>query len=121
MKILVVDDDPMMLAAISKKLSEREYEVIITTDAIEALKILADENIDLVISDVIMPCISGLTFVSMLKNFYFSKVPLILISSYNQENLIMKAHSMGASYFMAKPIDYEHLFSKIEEFTSDVA
>jgi DNA-binding response OmpR family regulator len=120
MKILVVDDDQMMLTAISKKLEEKEYEVSTTTDAVEALKILSDEKIDLVISDVIMPCISGLTFVSMLKNFYFSKVPLILISSYSQDNLILKAHSMGASYFIAKPIDYDHLFLKIREFTSDI-
>jgi CheY-like chemotaxis protein len=120
MKILVVDDDQMMLTAISKKLEEKKYEVSTTTDAVEALKIMSDEQIDLVISDVIMPCISGLTFLSMLKNFYYSKVPLILISSYNQENLILKAHSLGATYFIAKPIDYDHLILKIKEFTSDV-
>jgi CheY-like chemotaxis protein len=120
MKILVVDDDQMMLAAISKKLEEKKYEVSTTTDAVEALKIMSDEQIDLVISDVVMPCISGLTFLSMLKNFYYSKVPLILISSYNQENLILKAHSLGATYFIAKPIDYDHLILKIEEFTSDI-
>jgi CheY-like chemotaxis protein len=120
MKILVVDDDQMMLMAISKKLEENKYEVSTTTDAVEALKIMSDEKIDLVISDVIMPCISGLTFLTMLKNFYFSKVPLILISSYNQENIVLKAHSMGASYFISKPIDYEKLILKIEEFTSDV-
>src|ERR1700739_611553 len=120
MKILVIDDDQMMLAAISKKLEEKKYEVSTTTDAVEALKIMSDEQIDLVISDVIMPCISGLTFLSMLKNFYYSKMPLILISSYNQENLILKAHSLGATYFIAKPIDYDHLILKIEEFTSDI-
>jgi CheY-like chemotaxis protein len=120
MKILVVDDDEMMLTAISKKLKEKAYEVSATTDAVEALKIMADEKIDLIISDVIMPCISGLTFLTMLKNFYFSTVPLILISSYNQENIILKAHSLGASYFIAKPIDYDHLILKIREFTRDV-
>ena len=120
MKILVVDDDQMMLTVISKKLQEKKYEVSTTTDAVEALKIVSDEKIDLIISDVIMPCISGLTFVSMLKNFYFSKVPLILISSYIHKNLILKAQSMGASYFIAKPIDYDHLFLKIREFTSGI-
>jgi len=44
MKILVVDDDQMMLTAISKKLAEKEYEVSTTTDAVEALKILSDEK-----------------------------------------------------------------------------
>jgi len=119
MKILVVDDDSMMLAAISKKLEEKEYEVSTTTDAVEALKILSDEKIDLVISDIMMPCISGLTFLSMMKNFYYSKVPFILISSYNQENVLMRAYNLGASYFISKPIDYENLILKIKEFTSD--
>lgn len=120
MKILVVDDDSMMLTAISKKLKEKQYEVSTTTDAVEALKILSDEKIDLVISDIIMPCISGLTFLSMLKNFYYSKVPLILISSYKQETLLLKAYHLGASYFISKPIDYDHLLVKVKEFTSDV-
>ena len=121
MRILVVDDDQMMLAAISKKLEENDYMVSTTTDAVEALKILSDEKIDLVISDVIMPCISGLTFLSMLKNFYYSKVPMILISSYNQDAILQKAQNLGASYFIAKPIDYDHLILKIREFTSDVS
>jgi CheY-like chemotaxis protein len=121
MRILVVDDDAMMLAAISKKLEEKKYDVSTTTDAVEALQILSEEKIDLVISDVIMPCISGLTFLTMLKNFYYSKVPLILISSYNQESIIMKAHSLGANYFLSKPIDYNQLILKIEEFTSDIS
>jgi two-component system cell cycle response regulator len=115
MKILVVDDDNMMLLAMSKKLKEKSYEVSCTNDAVEALKIMSDEKIDLVISDVIMPCISGLTFVTMLKNFYFSKVPLILMSSYSHDGLLLKAHSLGVSHFISKPIDYDNLFNKIEE------
>jgi CheY-like chemotaxis protein len=121
MKILVVDDDMMMLKAISRKLVEKDYEVSTTTDAVEALQILSDEKVDLIISDLIMPCISGLTFLTMLKNFYYSKVPLILISSYNQESIILKAHSLGASCFIAKPIDYDHLLLKVQEFTSDIS
>ncbi|MGP8215503.1 MAG: response regulator [Bacteroidia bacterium] len=120
MKILVVDDDEMMLKAISKKLEEMKYEVTTTIDAVEALTILSDEKIDLIISDILMPCISGFTFLTMLKNFYFSKVPLILISSYDQENIILRARDLGANYFIAKPIDYDQLILKIEEFTSDI-
>lgn len=120
MRILVVDDDMMTLAAISKKLEEKNYAVITTTDAVEALKILADEEIDLIISDIIMPCISGFTFLTMLKNFYYSKIPLILISSYNQDSVLMKANSLGANYFVSKPIDYDHLMLKVEELTSNI-
>lgn len=118
MKILVVDDDQMVLTAISRKLKERKYEVIGTTDAVEGLKILSEEKIDLVISDIVMPCISGLTFLSMLKNFYYSRVPFIFISSYNQDNIIVRATNLGANCFIAKPIDFDYLLEKVEEFAS---
>lgn len=121
MRILVVDDDNMMLMAISKKLEDKKFEVSSTTDAVEALKILSDEKIDLIISDIIMPCISGFTFLTMLRNFYYSKVPLILISSYNQQSILQNAYNLGASYFISKPIDYKQLVLKIKEFTSDTA
>src|ERR1700683_864743 len=121
MRILVVDDDKMTLTAISKKLREENYDVSTTIDVVEALTILSDEKIDLVISDVIMPCLSGFTFLIMMKNFYYSGVPFIFISSYDQESVIRTAHNLGARYFISKPIDYEELFLKIEEFASDAA
>jgi|SRR6185312_6597221 len=121
MRVLVVDDDTMMLSAITKKLEDNKIEVISTTDAVEGLKILSDEKIDLIISDIIMPCISGFTFLTMLRNFYYSKVPLILISGYNQQSILQNAYNLGASYFISKPIDYEQLLIKVEEFTSDTA
>jgi len=121
MRILVVDDDKMTLIALSKKLKEKNYEVSATIDVVEALTILSDEKIDLVISDVMMPCLSGFTFLIMMKNFYYSGVPFIFISSYDQESMIRTAHNLGARYFISKPIDYDELLLKIEEFTSDAA
>ncbi len=120
MKILVIDDDVMMLAAITQKLKEKQYVVSTTTDAAEALKILGEDKIDLVICDIVMPGVSGLTFLSMLKNFYFSKVPLILISSYAQDKVLKDAYNMGANYFISKPIDYDLLLQKVQELTKTI-
>ncbi|HTB06293.1 MAG TPA: response regulator [Bacteroidia bacterium] len=117
MKILVVDDDEMELTAISKKLAEKNYQVTTTVDVVEALTILSDEKIDIIISDVMMPCLSGFTFMTMLKNFYYSGVPFILISSYDQENVIRTAYNLGASYFISKPIDFDQLLLKIDELS----
>ena len=120
MKILVIDDDVMMLAAITQKLKEKQYVVSTTTDAAEALKILGEDKIDLVICDIVMPGVSGLTFLSILKNFYFSKVPLILISSYAQDKVLKDAYNMGANYFISKPIDYDLLLQKVQELTKTI-
>lgn len=114
MKILIVDDEQMTVAALAKKLRDKKHEVITSYDGVEALKLITDEKIDLIISDVMMPCISGFTLLTMLKNFYFSKVPLILMSSYGEQNFIDKSYSLGAYTFITKPIDYEDLYKKID-------
>jgi CheY-like chemotaxis protein len=115
MKILIVDDEQMTVLALAKKLEEKNHEVITSLDGVEALKIVADEKIDLIISDIMMPCISGFTLLTMLKNFYFSKVPLILMSSYGEKSFVDKSHSLGAHTFISKPINYEELYKKIDE------
>jgi DNA-binding response OmpR family regulator len=114
MKILIVDDEEMTVVALAKKLREKQHEVITSLDGVEALKFIADEKIDLVISDIMMPCISGFTLLTMLKNFYFSKIPLILMSSYGEKSFVEKSQSLGAHTFITKPIDYEELYKKID-------
>lgn len=115
MKILVVDDEEMTVVALAKKLREKDYEVITSQDGVEALKLIADEKIDLIISDIMMPCISGFTLLTMLKNFYFSKIPLILMSGYKEKRIVDTSHSLGAHTFISKPINYKELYKKIEE------
>ena len=115
MKILVVDDEEMTVVALAKKLREKDYEVVTSLDGVEALKLIADEKIDLIISDIMMPCISGFTLLTMLKNFYFSKIPLILMSGYKDKRIMGISHSLGAHTFISKPIDYKELYKKIKE------
>ncbi len=119
MKILVVDDEEMTIVAMAKKLRDKKYEVITTTDGVEALKLIADEKIDLIISDIMMPCISGFTLLTMLKNFYFSKIPLILMSGYKDKRIVGMSHSLGAHTFISKPVDYTELYKKIDELVSE--
>lgn len=115
MKILVVDDEEMTVLALAKKLREKKYDVLTSLDGVEALKLIADKKIDLIISDIMMPCISGFTLLTMLKHFYFSKIPLILMSSYGEKSFVDKSHNLGAHTFITKPIDYEDLIKKIED------
>lgn len=121
MKILVVDDDAMTVAALTRKLEEKHYKVITSFDGVEALKLISTENVDLIISDVMMPCISGFTLLTMLKNFYFNKVPLILMSSYGEKEFIDKSNNLGAYTFIPKPINYEELYKKIEALGNTTA
>jgi CheY-like chemotaxis protein len=118
MKILVIDDEEMTLLALAKRLRDNEYDVITSSDGVDALRIIADQKIDLIISDIMMPCISGFTLVTMLKHFYFSKIPIILMSGYKERSFIDKSEELGAVTFISKPVDYDALFSKIENIAS---
>ena len=95
MKILIVDDDKMMLKAIGHSLMNDGYEVMVAEDGYNALDMITRSKIDLVITDVMMPNISGLGLLSLLKQFYFNKIPVILISSLNKADVIV---SFGADF-----------------------
>lgn len=109
MKILVVDDDKLILNAISYKLKKDGYEVIVAEDGFEALSIIDKKKIDLIISDVMMPNISGLGLLSLLKQFYFNKIPVIIISSLDKADMVLHSIGLGAVDFISKPIDFKKL------------
>jgi DNA-binding response OmpR family regulator len=118
MKILLVDDEPMTLTALSKKLSDKGYNVSAVDNSFDALKVIDEQKIDLIISDIVMPSMSGFTLLTMLKSFYFLTIPIILISSFSQENVLLRSNSLGAAEFVSKPINYDELFFKIEKYNS---
>ncbi|OFY86208.1 MAG: hypothetical protein A3F72_07075 [Bacteroidetes bacterium RIFCSPLOWO2_12_FULL_35_15] len=109
MKVLVVDDDQLTLQAIGHCLNQEGYYISLSEDVTKALHVLENEKIDLIISDIMMPHISGLGFLSVLKEFYFGKIPVILISSLDKEDVIANSHSLGADKFLTKPIDMKEL------------
>lgn len=109
MKILIVDDDEITLKAISHSLIEEGYLVSEAEDVSKALTVLENEKIDLVVSDIMMPNVSGLGLLSVLKNFYFDKIPVILISSLDKGDTVANSLGLSASNFLVKPIDLNEL------------
>jgi DNA-binding response OmpR family regulator len=109
MKVLVVDDDQLTLKTIGHTLKEEGFDVSMAKDVSVALNVIKNEKIDLVISDIMMPDVSGLGLISLLKNFYLDNIPVILISSLNKKNIIASSSELGAAYFLTKPIDMNEL------------
>lgn len=109
MKILIVDDDELMRKAISHSLVEEGYEAILAADVLIALDILENQKIDLIISDIMMPNVSGLGLLSMLKEYYFNRIPVILISSLDKGGVVANSLGLGATFFLPKPLDVKEL------------
>ena len=119
MKILVVDDDKLMLESISHQLKKEGYEVELAKDGYEALSVIDKVKVDLIISDVMMPNISGLGLLSLLKQFYFNKIPLIIISSLDKADIVLHSIGLGAIDFLKKPIDFGELKGLIKKYTKE--
>jgi DNA-binding response OmpR family regulator len=117
-RILVIDDDKMLQRAIAFKLKANNYEVITADDVYSALELIDKHKIDGVISDIMMPDISGLSLLSLLKQFYFNRIPVIVISSLGKEQAGATAMDLGAYSFMEKPIDFDELIKQVGEMVT---
>lgn len=113
-KILIVDDDELTLVSLEHSLKQNDYEVSRAKSVAEALEVLDKERIDLVVSDIMMPNVSGLGFLSLLKNFYFDRIPVIVISSLDKGDVVTNSLGMGADYFLPKPVDSAELMKCIK-------
>lgn len=112
-KILIVEDDQTYLEVMKFKLEQEGYRIERAADVSEALSIIERNKIDLIISDILMPNVSGLNFLSIIREFYFGRVPVIIVSSLNKYSVIALAIGLGACDFMVKPVNFERLCFKI--------
>ncbi|MEB3338415.1 MAG: response regulator [Leptolyngbyaceae bacterium] len=112
--VLVVDDTPSQLELVSKYLQEGGYSVIIAADAKEGLSKALSLKPDLVITDVVMPGMSGFELCRSLKKHPdLSKLPIIICSSKNQELDRLWAMKQGADAYVVKPFTRDELLKTI--------
>ena len=113
MKILIVEDDAVMLMLIQHQLAKDNYTVSAHLDAREALQAIETFKPDLIITDILMPFTSGLELISIVRSSG-SKVPILVLSALDQETTVLQALSGGANDFITKPFSPKHLLSRIE-------
>ena len=111
--ILVVDNHQNILELLSNLLQMYKYQTFCALDTQSALKLLDEEKVDCVVTDVEMPKPNGFDLLDEVKNRY-PQVPVIMISSYANAKMEKQAHDNGASGFTAKPFSIEKLQQMIE-------
>jgi DNA-binding NtrC family response regulator len=107
-RILIVDDDAGTLASLSRAFALEGYTALTATSAARALERLAEEPVDAVLSDVVMPEMDGLAFLAKLKE-RAPEVPVILMSGQATVDTAVKATRMGALDFVEKPVGLDRL------------
>lgn len=117
-KIIVVDDDPVNLEAMETILSSEQYSVHTASSGKEALLLLDKENWDLVITDVMMPEMSGYELTRQIrKRFSISELPVLVLTARNQLEDIENGFLAGANDYVTKPIEAGELRARVNVLT----
>lgn len=112
-RVLVVEDDPLMRTGLSFQLKREGYQVTIAEDGEAALQLLNNGTFDLVITDVMMPSISGIELLAYLEELP-TKPKVLLLTALHDENVVIKAFDLGAADFMTKPFSPKELSVRLQ-------
>lgn len=113
--LLLIDDDPNIILLVKDYLQFRGYEVLTATNGKEALNILSQKDISMIICDIMMPEMDGYTFVKEIRqNPVTNWIPVMFLSAKGQSQDRIKGLNIGADIYMVKPFEPEELVAQIE-------
>ena len=122
-KIVVVDANEKYCEVMKDYFleSRNNLRVVATyNNVIDAIDYISDNDVDLIITDIIIPNADGFDLINEIKNLGLAKTPkIIVVSALTGEGFIQKAFRMGVSYYMVKPLNYELLESRMVEVLKD--
>src|SRR6516165_10254139 len=118
-KVLIVDDEPAIREVLEMILQEWGYDVRLASDGAEAKEMVESYDPDIVISDVVMPQLSGLDLLRCLKAGNPNR-PVILITAHASIDLAVESMKQGAQDFVTKPMDYPKLRAILKAAESDI-
>jgi two-component system sensor histidine kinase/response regulator len=114
-KILVTEDDPSMLEIIAFLLEDEGYRVLKAANAEAALALLQNTTPDLIISDIMMPGMSGYEFFKEIRaNSAWARIPFIFLTARGQRGDIRQGMGMGADDYITKPFEPEELLDAVK-------
>ena len=114
--ILICDDQKDIVNALKIYLTPEGYQLFTAYTGEEAVAIVKKENIHLILLDVMMPVLDGITFLKKLReNNRFNSIKVIMVSAVSESEEVEKAHSLGADAYITKPVQATLLYESIAE------
>ncbi len=111
-RILVVDDEASIRDLLSKTLAMSDYEVDVAADGRTAVDRLRLNNYDLLVTDVRMPGMDGLTVIREARR-YKASLPVIVITGFSTESTAIEALNLGVAGYLTKPFQRRQILSKV--------
>lgn len=116
-RILIAEDEVLMLKALEFKLKKDGYQVDVAADGRQAMEKVKNETYDLILTDIMMPFVGGMEVLSYVKNDPEKKdTPVLLISAVGLENVVLEGFSLGADDFIYKPFNLNELSVRIKRY-----
>lgn len=114
--ILVIEDDVAVRTLLDKSLTAKGYRVTLARDGLEGLTYLESGRPDIIVVDIMMPRVDGMTFVRAIKGHSDTKpIPVIFLTAKNDPRSMIEGINVGAKFYVTKPFQMDELVSKIEK------
>lgn len=112
MKILVVDDEKLLVKGLKFNLEQEGYQVITAFDGEEAIRLAHDESIDIILLDLMLPKVDGFTVCRTIRNF--SNVPIIMLTAKSEDVDKILGLEYGADDYITKPFNVREVEARIK-------
>jgi DNA-binding response OmpR family regulator len=109
--ILAADDDPQLLRLMTRNLQLEGYDVLAASDGQQALELIENNALDLVLLDVMMPKMDGFTVCYRVREF--SAVPIIIVTARGQDQDKVRGLDLGADDYLTKPFSVDELLARV--------
>ena len=113
-KIVLAEDNSMLSMVLKFRLEKEGYQLLIAVDGKEALELIEQHNPELILTDIMMPFVSGLEVISHVRNILNLQTPIVVFSAAGQEKIVLQAFDLGATDFMTKPLSPNELVLRIK-------
>ena len=112
MKLLIVDDEPLIRAVIKEYSILENYEVLEASNGVEAINIVENNDIDIIVLDIMMPKLDGYSTLKEIKKI--KNIPVILLSARKEEFDKLMGFELGSDDYMTKPFSPKELIARIK-------
>ncbi len=112
MKILLLEDDPILSDIMKENLELSGFDVTLVMDGEEAMKVISNDKFNLFLFDINVPLASGMDVLKFAREYHY-ETPTIMITAYQDINHLKESFSLGCDDYIKKPFEYEELEQRI--------
>jgi two-component system response regulator VicR len=113
-KIVIAEDNSLLSSLLQFRLEKEGYKLLIAENGKDAIELIEKHQPELILTDIMMPFVSGLEVISHVRNKLNMLTPIIVFSAAGQEEIVLKAFNLGGTDFMSKPISPNELVIRIK-------